>query len=298
MPVDAAAPPRAGIPRTLVACSKLMRVERPVGALLLLWPTLAALWMAAGGTPPLDVLTVFVLGTFLARSAGCVANDIADRKIDGHVERTRGRPLATGEVSVRAALVLLAALGVLCLGLALTLNPLTRLLAVVGAAIALAYPFFKRFTHMPQAVLGVAFGWGIPMAFAAVMETVPKAAWLFFAGTFAWIVAYDTLYAMVDRDDDVRVGVKSTAILFGSADRFAVGALQATALALFVWLGVHMGFAHVYFAGLVMAAGMFVHQQVLIRRRQRDACRRAFGNNGWVGFAVFAGTVGEYALAS
>ena len=298
MPVDTAAVPRAGIPRTLVACLKLMRVERPVGTLLLLWPTLAALWMAAGGAPPLDVLAVFVLGTFLARSAGCVANDIADRKIDGHVERTRGRPLATGEVSVRAALMLLAALGVLCLGLALALNPLTRLLAVCGAAIALAYPFFKRFTHMPQTVLGVAFGWGIPMAFAAVTESVPKAAWMFFAGTFAWIVAYDTLYAMVDRDDDLRVGVKSTAILFGSVDRFAVGALQTTALALFVWLGVHMGFAHVYFAGLVAAAGMFVHQQVLIRHRQRDACRRAFGNNGWVGFAVFAGTVGEYALTS
>ena len=275
-----------------------MRVERPVGWLLLLWPTLAALWMAAGGTPPLDVLTVFVLGAFLARSAGCVANDIADRHVDGHVERTRERPLATGEVSVRTAVVLLAALGVLCLGLVLALNPLARLLAACGAVIALAYPFFKRFTHIPQAVLGIAFGWGIPMAFAALRETVPPAAWLFFAGTFAWIVAYDTVYAMVDRDDDVRVGVKSTAILFGSADRLVVGALQAAALALFVWLGVHLGFAHAYFAGPLVAAGLFVHQQVLIRERERDACRRAFGNNGWVGLAIFAGTVGEYALTS
>ena len=275
-----------------------MRVERPVGWLLLLWPTLAALWMAAGGMPPLDVLTIFVLGAFLARSAGCVANDIADRHVDGHVERTRERPLATGEVSVRSAVVLLGVLGLLCLGLVLALNPLARLLAACGAVIALAYPFFKRFTHIPQAVLGIAFGWGIPMAFAALTETVPPAAWLFFAGTFAWIVAYDTVYAMVDRDDDVRVGVKSTAILFGSADRLAVGALQATALALFVWLGVYLGFIHAYFAGLLVAAGLFVHQQVLIRERERDACRRAFGNNGWVGLAIFAGTVGEYALTS
>lgn len=275
-----------------------MRVERPVGWLLLLWPTLAALWMAAGGMPPFDVLAVFVLGAFLARSAGCVANDIADRHVDGYVERTRERPLATGEVSVRSAVVLLAALGVLCLWLVLALNPLTWLLAACGAVIALAYPFFKRFTHIPQAVLGIAFGWGIPMAFAALTETVPPAAWLFFAGTFAWIVAYDTVYAMVDRDDDVRVGVKSTAILFGRADRLAVGALQATALALFVWLGVYLGFVHVYFAGLLVAAGLFVHQQVLIRERERDACRCAFGNNGWVGLAIFAGTVGEYALTS
>lgn len=283
--------------RTVVAGLKLMRVHRPVGTLLLLWPTLAALWMAADGKPPLGVLLAFVVGTFLARSAGCVANDMADRDVDGHVRRTRDRPLPAGDISLRQAALLLAVLGALCLAVALTLNPLARALAVCGAAIALAYPFCKRFTHLPQVVLGVAFSWGIPMAFAAVTEAVPFAAWLFFAASCAWIVAYDTLYALADRDDDVAIGVKSAAILFGDKVQLGIGALQAATVALLVWVGIHMGFALAYFAALAAVAALFVRQQVVIRTGAPDACLRAFRNNVWVGFALFAGTVGEYVLA-
>lgn len=282
--------------RTLVAGLKLMRAHRPVGALLLLWPTLAALWMAAGGWPPLGVLLAFVAGTFLARSAGCVANDMADRDVDGHVRRTRDRPLPAGDISLRQAALLLAALGGLCFAVALTLNPLARALAVAGAAIALAYPFCKRFTHLPQAVLGIAFSWGIPMAFAAVTAAVPFAAWLFFAASWAWVVAYDTVYALADRDDDLAIGVKSTAVLFGDKVRLAIGALQAATVALLVWVGIHMGFALAYFAALAAVAALFAHQQARIRTGERDACLRAFGNNVWVGFALFAGTVAEYVL--
>ena len=274
-----------------------MRVHRPVGTLLLLWPTLAALWMAAGGSPPLDALLIFVVGTFLARSAGCVANDIADRDFDGHVRRTRERPLPAGDISSIGAVVLLMTLAVLCMAVVLMLNPLARWLAVAGAAVALAYPFCKRFTQLPQAVLGIAFSWGIPMAFAAVTGAVPFAAWLFFAASCVWIVAYDTIYALIDRDDDLAIGVKSAAILFGAKVRPVLGVLQATTVALFAWLGVHLGFAHAYFAACAVAVVLFIRQQALIRAGERDACLRAFGSNAWVGFALFAGTVAEYALA-
>ena len=272
-----------------------MRLDRPVGTLLLLWPTLAALWIAAEGVPPVGVLAIFVAGVALARSAGCVVNDIADRRFDGHVERTRLRPLAQGDVSLAAASTLLALLGALCLGLVLALNPLTRWLAVVGAAMAVLYPFLKRWTHLPQAALGIAFSWGIPMAFAALRDAVPAAAWLLFAASWVWIVAYDTLYAMVDRDDDIKIGIKSTAILLGRADRAMVGGLQAGVLGLLLWLGALLDFAHAYFAALAGIAALFAYQQVLIRARRREACMRAFGNNVWVGFALFAGTVLEYA---
>lgn len=274
-----------------------MRLHRPVGTLLLLWPTLAALWIAAKGVPPADILAVFVIGTFLARSAGCVVNDIADRKLDGHVQRTRQRPLPRGEVSVLAAWVLAAVLALLCLALASYLNRLALLLAMVGGAGACLYPFLKRWTHLPQAALGVAFSWGIPMAFAAVTGDVASAAWLLFAASLAWIVAYDTLYAMVDRVDDVKAGIKSSAILFGRADRMAVAALQAVALGLLVWLGAYVGFANLYYVGVAVAAALFLHQQRLIRDREESACFRAFGNNVWVGLALFAGTAGEYAWA-
>ena len=286
-----------GRARTAVACLKLMRVHRPVGTLLLLWPTLAALWMAAGGSPPLDLLLIFVVGTFLARSAGCVANDIADRDFDGHVRRTRERPLPAGEISSMGAVVLLVTLAVLCMAVVLMLNPLARWLAVAGAAIALAYPFCKRFTQLPQAVLGIAFSWGIPMAFAAVTGSVPFAAWLFFVASCVWIVAYDTIYALIDRDDDLAIGVKSAAILFGAKVRPVLGVLQATTVALFVWLGVHLGFAHAYFAACAVAVVLFIRQQAQIRTGERDACLRAFSSNAWVGFALFAGTAAEYALA-
>ena len=281
--------------RQIGGCWRLMRLDRPVGTLLLLWPTLAALWIAAVGPPPMATLAAFVAGTLLARSAGCVVNDIADRDFDGHVARTRNRPLAQGDVSLSTALVLLALLGIACVGIVLTLNPLTRWLAVAGAAVALLYPFFKRWTHLPQGVLGIAFSWGIPMAFAEVRDAIPAAAWLLFAASWVWIVGYDTLYAMVDRDDDAKIGVKSTAVLLGRADGAAVGCLQAIALGLLCWLGMALGFAYTYFVGLAAIAALFAYQQVLIRDRQRDACFRAFGNNVWVGFALFVGIALEYA---
>ena len=276
---------------------RLMRLDRPVGTLLLLWPTLAALWVAARGMPPLGILATFVIGTFLARSAGCVINDIADRRVDGQVARTRDRPLPQGEITLAGAVMLLFVLGALCAAVAWTLNPLCWALAAAGAAVAFAYPFLKRWTHWPQAALGVAFSWGIPMAFAAVAGTVGANGWLLFAASFAWVMAYDTLYAMVDRDDDRKVGVKSTAVLFGNADRAVVAVLQLTTLALLGWLGARLGMAMPYFAGLAVVAGLFGFQQWLIRGRERAACFRAFGNNTWVGFALFAAVVVEHAGA-
>ena len=272
----------------------LMRIDRPVGTLLLLWPTLAALWLAAEGLPPLGILAAFVAGTFLARSAGCVINDIADRKVDGRVQRTRSRPLVTGEVSLGNALVVLAILALACLAVVLTLNPLTRLLALAGAAVAAIYPFLKRWTNLPQAALGIAFSWGIPMAFAAVDGSVGATAWLLFAASLVWIVAYDTIYAMVDRDDDVRIGVRSTAVLFGRADRLVVGALQLSAVGLLLLLGMRSKLGAAYFLAVAVAAALLVYQQWLIRSRQRALCFRAFGNNVWVGFALFAGVVVHY----
>ena len=277
---------------------RLMRLHQPVGALLLLWPTLAALWMAAEGLPPLDLLAIFVVGTVLARTAGCVANDVADRRFDGHVRRTRNRPLPAGELTVLQALCALLALALACFALVLGLNPLVRMLAAAGAGTALLYPLLKRWTHWPQAVLGIAFSWGVPMAFAAAQGRVPPTAWLLFAASTLWVVAYDTIYAMVDRDDDLKIGVKSTAILLGGADRAAIAVLQLATLCLLLWLGGRLGFQHAYYAGLATVLGLFVHQQRLIRHRRAESCLRAFRNNVWVGFALFAGTVGEYWLAS
>ena len=279
------------------ALARLMRVDRPVGTLLLLWPTLAALWIAAEGLPPMRILAAFVAGTFLARSAGCVINDIADRKVDGHVERTRDRPLPKGEVSLGEALVLLVVLAALCLAVVLTLNVAVRWFALAGAGIATGYPFLKRWTHWPQAALGVAFSWGIPMAFAAVNGTTNVFAWWLFGASLVWIVAYDTLYAMVDRDDDLIVGIKSTAILFGNADRAVIGVLQLATIGLLLGLGVVAGFAHGWYFGVAVALGLFVFQQRLIKNRHRDACFQAFKNNVWVGFALFAGAVAEFGLA-
>ena len=277
--------------RALAPYLRLMRIDRPVGTLLLLWPTLAALWLAAQGVPPLGILVAFVVGTFLARSAGCVINDIADREFDAHVARTRERPLAIGEVSLTGALVLLGILALACLAVVLTLNRLAQALALGGALVATVYPFLKRWTHLPQAALGVAFSWGIPMAFAAVNGSVSGAAWLLFAASLVWIVAYDTIYAMVDRDDDLRIGIKSTAILFGRADRLIVAGLQLVALVLLLGLGTVLALGPAYYLALAAISGLFVYQQWLIRRREREPCFRAFGNNVWVGFALFAGTV-------
>ena len=268
-----------------------MRIDRPVGTLLLLWPTLAALWLAARGVPPLGILAAFVAGTFLTRSAGCVVNDMADRHFDPHVRRTRNRPLAAGEISPPQALVLLAVLSAAALGVALTLNWQAQLFAVAGAAMAVLYPFCKRWTHLPQAALGIVFSWGIPMAFAAVNGAVGAAGWLLFAGSLVWVVGYDTIYAMVDRDDDLRIGIKSLAVLLGRADIFAIGALQCAALALFAAAGAAAGVGAAYYLGVGIAALLFVYQQALMRGRERDACFRAFGNNVWAGFALFAGAV-------
>ena len=274
---------------------RLMRVDRPVGTLLLLWPTLAALWLAAEGIPPFGVLAAFVAGTFFARSAGCVINDIADRNVDAFVERTRDRPLPRGEVSLLEAILLLVALSVVCLAIALTLNRLTQALAVAGAVVAAAYPFLKRWTHWPQAALGIAFSWGIPMAYAAVTGGVPNIAWLLFGASLVWIVAYDTIYAMADHDDDLKAGIKSTAVLFGRASPAVVGGLQIIALAMLVGLGVAYAFAYPYYVGIAALAGIFLHQQRLIRSRAPEACMRAFASNVWVGFVLFAAVVVEHA---
>lgn len=270
-----------------------MRLDRPVGSLLLLWPTLAALWIAADGVPPIALIVIFTLGTFVMRSAGCVINDFADRRVDGRVARTKDRPLATGAISTGQALVLFAALVVIAGILILFLNRETQILAAAGLGVAALYPFMKRWTYLPQTVLGVAFSWGILMAWSATHAALSSEAFLMFIGSVLWIVAYDTMYAMVDRDDDLKVGIKSTAILFGDLDRLMVGILQLSALVALLLLGTRLGYQHAYFVGLACCAGLFAYQQYLIRARAREACLAAFINNIQVGFALFCGTVAE-----
>jgi len=263
-----------------------------VGIWLLLWPTLWALWFAAGGVPPLPLLAVFVAGTVLMRSAGCVINDFADRDFDPHVERTRARPLASRRVSPREALLLFVVLCLLALLVALPLNREALLLSVPAVLLAASYPFAKRFHSLPQAHLGIAFSWGIPMAFAAVRGSVDwHLAGLLMAANLCWVIAYDTLYAMADREDDLKIGVKSSAILFGRIDRAAVGLLHAAALALLAMAGLRAGLGWPYPAGLAVAAGMAVQEQWMVRARERDACFRAFLHNVRFGAVVFAGLV-------
>ena len=276
--------------------ARLMRLHRPIGILLLLWPTLWALWIAGQGRPDLHVLAVFVLGVVLMRSAGCVINDYADRDFDPHVERTRDRPIAAGRVSPREALVLFAALCLIAFALVLTLNRLTILLSFAGAFLAATYPFVKRFTHLPQFYLGAAFGWGIPMAFAAQTGGIPPVGWTLFAANVCWAVAYDTAYAMVDRDDDHKVGVKSTAILFGRHDRAMVFLFHVLTLSLLAYSGALAGLGLRYYAGLVAAFGFVLYQQRLMRERTRDGCFRAFLNNNWFGAAVFAGLAFDFMI--
>ena len=270
-----------------------MRLDRPVGTLLLLWPTLAALAMAASGLPPLELIVIFTVGTFVMRSAGCVINDYADRHVDGAVKRTKERPLVTGAINERQALQLFAALVLSAGVLILFLNTTTKLLAVGGLALAVSYPFMKRYTHLPQVVLGAAFSWGILMAWSAQDLGVPKEAWLLFIGSLFWIVAYDTQYAMVDRDDDLIVGIKSTAILFGELDRFMIGVLQTLALGTWFLLGVSLDYQHGFFIGLILITGLFAYQQNLTRDRSRDGCFAAFNNNIWVGVVLLAATLLE-----
>ncbi len=275
---------------------QLMRLDRPVGTLLLLWPTLAALWLAADGLPPPDLLLVFGFGTLLMRSAGCVINDIADRRIDGHVARTAGRPLASGRISTVKAVGVFAILVLLSAALLLFLNPLTRWLAAGGLAIAAIYPLMKRWTYLPQAVLGAAFSWGLVMAFSAVQNAVPQAAWLLFIASMIWIVAYDTMYAMVDREDDLKIGVRSTAILFGQNDRLMIGVLQVTALVTLLLFAQRINAQGGFQLGVAAAAGLFTYQQYLIRNRETSACFDAFRNNVWVGFALFAVAIVEVSI--
>ena len=280
-------------PSKLGAFLTLARMDRPVGTLLLLWPTLGALWAAADATPPTLLVGLFAIGTFLMRSAGCVINDLADRNVDPGVQRTRDRPLARGDLSITEAVVFFI---VLCALAAITLiffNNLTRGLALAGLLIAMTYPLFKRFTYLPQAALGAAFSWGLLMAYAAVRNELPPQAWLLFIGSVLWIVAYDTLYAMVDREDDLRIGVKSTAILFGSADRLFVGMLQACALFMFYLFGQQAGYRVFFGMALFAMMGLFIYQQRIIADREPDACFEAFRNNQWVGFCLFLGILFE-----
>ena len=263
------------------------RLDKPVGTLLLLWPTLAALWIAAEGWPGWHLLLVFVLGTFLTRSAGCVVNDIADRKFDPFVERTQDRPLAQGVITVRAALLWMGVLLGLAAILVLTTNVLTIVLAAVGACFAGLYPFMKRITHLPQLVLGLAFSMGIPMAFTAVTGALSEAAGLLFLANLVWVVAYDTEYAMVDRAEDLLIGVKSTAILFGDLDRFIIGVLQALFVLLLWQVGGHLDFSAVYQGLLAVIAGLLCYQQFLIRDQSREGSFAAFKNNQWVGGTFF-----------
>ena len=288
--------PAAGWRARLPLYGLLIRGDRPVGTLLLLWPTWWALWLAAEGVPSLGVLLVFTAGVWLTRSAGCVINDYADRWLDPQVERTKGRPLATGAVSPREALAVFVAMMLVAFGLVLTMNTLTILLSVAGAFLAATYPFLKRHTYLPQVYLGVAFGWGIPMAFAAVQGTVPPLAWLLFLGNLLWTTGYDTWYAMVDREDDLKAGSKSTAILFGDADLVALGLLFG-GFAWAMWLvGSRAGLGIFYYVALGVAGVLVLRQFWIARDRKREHCFEAFLSNQWVGLAVFAGIAAHYAL--
>ena len=271
-----------------------MRLDKPIGILLLLWPTLWALWLASRGIPDWITLLIFITGTVLMRSAGCVMNDIADRQYDGLVERTKNRPLATGEVCVKEAYILTAGLALLAFCLALLFNKTTILLSFAALFLAATYPFTKRFLAIPQAYLGIAFGFGIPMAFAAVNDYIPPLAWVLLVANVFWAMAYDTEYAMVDRDDDVKIGIKSSAIFFGKYDVIAVMVCYATMLALLAYVGKFMGYGKYYFIGLTAALLLVCWQYVLIKSRDKSNCFKAFLHNNWIGLVLFIGLAAEY----
>jgi 4-hydroxybenzoate polyprenyltransferase len=275
---------------------KLMRLDKPIGILLLLWPTLWALWIAADGRPDWTLVWIFTLGTVLMRSAGCVVNDVADRNFDPHVERTRERPLAAGRVSVREALALAAFLTLCAFGLIARLPLLVWLMAVAAVFLAVSYPYTKRFLAVPQAYLGIAFGFGIPMAYAAVQGALPSQCWLLLAANIFWAVAYDTEYAMVDRDDDLKLGIRTSAITFGRFDVAAVMASYSATLGLLAGIGRTAGFGWPYFIGLAVAAAVAGYHFTLIRDRERAGCFKAFRHNNWFGAAVFAGIAADYLL--
>lgn len=272
----------------------LIRLDRPIGAYLLLWPTLWALWIAAEGWPDTLVLFVFVTGVFLMRSAGCAINDFADRDIDPHVERTKNRPLAAGRISVKESLLVFASLSISAFLLVLLMNSLTIYLSFVGIALATSYPFMKRFHYMPQVHLGAAFGWAAPMAYTAQANEITSVTWLLFMATVLWATAYDTMYAMADIKDDLKIGVKSTAILFGDADKIIIGLLQALLMLDLLLIGQQSEMGLFYYLGLLLATGFAVYQQYLIKDRKPELCVKAFINNNWFGMAIFTGIFIDY----
>jgi 4-hydroxybenzoate polyprenyltransferase len=286
----------ASPPSRLALYLQLIRWDRPAGSYLLLWPTLSALWIAAGGFPGWHLLIVFVLGTFLMRSAGCAVNDVADRDFDKHVKRTAQRPVTSGAVSPKEALLLGAVLALVAFGLVLTTNAATIAWSFAALAVSIFYPFTKRFFSMPQAVLGVAFSFGIPMAFAAVQGEVPALAWWLLIGNLFWVLAYDTEYAMVDRDDDLKIGIKTSAITLGRFDVAGVMLFYGSFIAVWAAIGLQLRFGSPYFAGLAVAAAIAAWHFTLIRERSRDGCFRAFRLNHWLGFVVFAGVAVDTAL--
>jgi len=285
----------SAIASRLTLYERLMRLDKPIGTLLLLWPTLWALWLAAEGRPEGRIVWIFALGTLLMRSAGCVMNDMADWRFDAEVKRTRERPLATGAVGRREALALAALLSLAAFGLVLALNRVAIMLSFVALGLAATYPLTKRFFALPQAYLGIAFGFGIPMGYAALLGDVPAEGWALLLANIFWAVAYDTEYAMVDRDDDVRIGIKTAAITFGRFDVAAVMLCYGATLALLAGIGVHYRMGALYYAGLAVAAAFMLYHYRLIRSRDRDACFKAFNHNNWVGAAVFAGIFADFA---
>jgi 4-hydroxybenzoate polyprenyltransferase len=274
----------------------LARFDKPIGIYILLWPALWALWVAGDGKPEPLVLLVFCLGVVLMRAAGCVINDYADRDFDPHVERTKQRPIAAGNVSPKEALIVFVVMCLSAFGLVLLLNVYTILLSFVGAFLAASYPFMKRYTHLPQAYLGMAFGWAVPMAFAAQTGSIPGVAWILYLAVMLWALVYDTMYAMVDKDDDLKIGVKSTAILFGDYERHIMAVLQLIILALLIAVGVIKQLGWFYYGGVMMAGGLACYQQMLIFHRVKSQCFKAFLNNNWFGLVVFVGLVMEYWL--
>ncbi len=274
--------------------SILCRMNKPIGILLLLWPTLWALWIAAEGIPDIKILIIFVAGVFLTRSAGCVMNDLADRNLDGHIDRTKDRPIVTGTVSVKEATLVAAGLMLLAFILVLQTNELTIYLACIAFLLAALYPLMKRYTYLPQFVLGVAFGWGIPMAFAAQLNAIPAIAWLILIANILWSVAYDTMYAMIDREDDIKIGVKSTAILFAEHDTLIIAIIQSMLILTLVLVGLQLELGRIYNVAIILATLMAIYQQILIKRKEPAKCFQAFLNNNWFGAVIFLGIFLHY----
>ena len=287
MPARESAP--ASFRSQFISYLRLIRFDRPIGTLLLLWPALWSLWLAANGFPQARNFVIFVLGVFVMRSAGCVINDLADRNIDSKVSRTRLRPLATGEISVKGAIILFIALTALAFMLVLLTNPFTIALSCGAILLACVYPFMKRHTYLPQVVLGAAFAWSVPMAYSAETASLSKEVWLLYFATLIWTVAYDTIYAMADREDDIKIGVKSTAILFGESDKIMIAVLQTLTVLILLLVGEQNQLHYIYNLSVVITAVLFIYQQHLIRDREPENCTKAFLNNQWVGFFIFLG---------